>query len=467
MSIDLSLDRIRLLAEYLPYTRPTIHIAGTNGKGSVSAITSSILSAAGLGVGRFNSPHLVSIYDCIALNGKPVDVETYHRVREEVETANSTHGTKLSNFELLTLTALRIFEHAAVDVAVIEVGMGGRLDATNVISDDCVLVSALCAVDLDHQAFLGNTVEAIAREKAGIGRRGRPLVLGVQKHPEVVEAVREVAEGGGIPLIVTRAARERVWWDEGVDGARNVTLSPLSDDFTGLPPRPVEAYMPGLRAEDWVPLQFPLHGAHQLDNLGLATAIISAARERKPEWKIRAQAIADGVCTVSWPGRLSFHRITIDGKPLTILVDGAHNPASAETLAQFVTDELLDRCRGAERVTVNYILGLSHSPPKTPKQTLSALLPPRGRDGVQVDVNVALLPFTQPEGMPWVVHTPPEVMQEVVKELVPGADTFVSIESQPEALRQALRWVGAKGGITVLAGSLYLVADFYRLVQSI
>ncbi|KAL1730068.1 Mur ligase [Schizophyllum commune] len=466
MSIDLSLDRIRLLAGYLPYTRPTIHIAGTNGKGSVSAITSSILSAAGLSVGRFNSPHLVSICDCIALNGKPVDVETYHRVREEVETANTSHGTKLSNFELLTLMALRIFEHAAVDVAVIEVGMGGRLDATNVISDDCVLVSALCAVDLDHQAFLGNTVEAIAREKAGIGRRGRPLVLGVQKHAEVVEAVREVAEKGGIPLIVAKSARERGWREE-VDGTRPATVSPLSDDFTGLPPRPVEAYMSGVGAEDWIPLQVPLHGAHQLDNLGLATAIISAVRERKPEWNITTQAIADGVRSVSWPGRLSFHSITIDDKKLTILVDGAHNPASAETLAQFVTDELLGRCRGAERVTVNYILGLSHSPPKTPKQTLSALLPPRGPDGLQIDVNVALLPFTQPEGMPWVVHTPPEVMEDVVKELVPGADAFVSTEMQPEALRQALQWVAQKGGITVLAGSLYLVADFYRLAQSI
>ena len=225
--------------------------------------------------------------------------------------------------------------------------------------------------------------------------------------------------------------------------------------------------MPGVGAEDWIPLQFPLHGAHQLDNLGLATAIISAVRERKSEWNITVQAIADGVRTVSWPGRLSFHRINIDGKPLTILVDGAHNPASSETLSQFVTDELLDRCRGAERVTVNYILGLSHSPPKTPKQTLSALLPPRGPDGLLLDVNVALLQFTQPEGMPWVVHTPPDVMQEVVKELVPGVETFVSIESQPEALRQALQWVAQKGGITVLAGSLYLVADFYRLAQSI
>ncbi|KAI5834461.1 FolC bifunctional protein [Schizophyllum commune Tattone D] len=466
MSIDLSLDRIRLLAEHLPYTRPTIHIAGTNGKGSVSAITSSILSASGLSVGRFNSPHLVSIYDCIALNGKPIEAETYNHLRKEVESANISHGTKLSNFELLTLTALRIFEHAAVDVAVIEVGMGGRLDATNVVSDDCVLVSALCAVDLDHQAFLGNTVEAIAREKAGIGRRGKPLVLGVQKHPEVLEAVKEVAEKGGIPLSVASSAREREWREE-ADEERPATLSPLSDDFTGLPPRPVEAYMPELGAEDWVPLQFPLHGAHQLDNLGLATAIISVVRQRKPEWNLTAQAIADGVRSVSWPGRLSFHRITIDGKKLTILVDGAHNPASAETLAQFVTDELLGRCGGAQRVTVNYILGLSHSPPKTPKQTLSALLPPRGPDGLQIDVNVALLPFTQPEGMPWVVHTPPEVMQEAVKELVPEAETFVSTEMQPEALRQALRWVATKGGITVLAGSLYLVADFYRLVQSI
>ncbi|KAL1745444.1 Mur ligase [Schizophyllum fasciatum] len=463
MSIDLSLDRIRLLTEHLPYTRPTIHIAGTNGKGSVSAIIASILCAAGLSVGRFNSPHLVSVRDSIALNGTPADEDTYKRVRDEVESANATHGTRLSNFELLTLTALRVFEHAGVDIAVIEVGMGGRLDATNVIADDCVVVSALCAIDLDHQAFLGDTVEAIAREKAGIARRGRPLILGRQKHPTVVEAAKDYAAARGIPLIVAQPARPRRDNDKGE--AQQAFISPLSHDFTGLAPHTVEAYMPGLESQDWLSLELPLHGAHQLDNLGLAIAIISTARERWPEWNITAPAVADGVRSVSWPGRLSFHTIEIDGRKLTVLVDGAHNPASAETLARFVSDELLGRCHEAEQVTINYILALSHSPPKTPKQTLSALLPPRERNGRQIRINVGLLPFTQPDGMPWVTHTPPEVMRAVVEELLPEADVFVAKEAQPEALEQALRWVSRKGGITVLAGSLYLVADFYRFTQ--
>ncbi|TRM59479.1 Mur ligase [Schizophyllum amplum] len=432
MSIDLSLDRIRRLSEHLPYSRPTIHIAGTNGKGSVSAIIGSILSAAGLSVGRFNSPHLVSICDCITLDGRPVDAETYKDVRTEVESANATHDTRLSNFELLTLTALHVFEHARVDVAVIEVGMGGRLDATNVIADDCILVSALAAVDLDHQAFLGDTVEQIAREKAGIARRGRPLVLGAQKHSTVEATVRNVAAAAGAPLLVALPARERAWNEE-IDG------------------------------EHWVPLLFPLHGAHQLENLGLAMTVISAVRERKPEWHITPRAVAEGVRSTVWPGRLSFHSIDVDGNKLVVLVDGAHNPASAETLAQFVTDNLLGSCEGAGQVTINYILALSHSPPKTPMQTLSALLPPRAPSGVQVDVNVALLPFTQPDGMPWVKHTPPEEMEKVVTELLPGADVYVSTKPQPEALREALQWVAQKGGPVILAGSLYLVADFYRI----
>lgn len=169
MSIDLSLDRIRALSALLPaYTRPTVHIAGTNGKGSVSALLSSILHATepNLDIGRFNSPHLISIRDCIVINGQPVDEATYASARNEVETVDRTHAIGASSFELLTATALLIFENAALDIVILEAGMGGRLDATNVIPTECVMVSALTAVDLDHQAFLGDTLSAIAREKA-------------------------------------------------------------------------------------------------------------------------------------------------------------------------------------------------------------------------------------------------------------------------------------------------------------
>jgi dihydrofolate synthase len=171
MSIDLSLDRLRILVNHLPpYTRPTCHIAGTNGKGSVSALVSSILQSS-LNVGRYNSPHLVSIYDCITINNIPVSSALYNAARAEVTEKDFEKGTKLSSFEILTLTALRVFEREQVDVAVVEVGMGGRLDATNIIPDDTILVSALTAVDVDHQFYLGDTVGKIALEKAGIARK--------------------------------------------------------------------------------------------------------------------------------------------------------------------------------------------------------------------------------------------------------------------------------------------------------
>ena len=169
LTIDLSLTLIRSLSAQLPpYTRPTIHIAGTNGKGSVSALLTSILGA--LRIGRFNSPHLIHIHGSISINDTPVSLGRYTTARHQVEDADTTY----SSFELLTLTALRIFENAAVDIVILEVGMGGLLDATNVISSSTVLCSALTAVDLDHQAFLGT----MARHKAGIARPGRPSVLG-------------------------------------------------------------------------------------------------------------------------------------------------------------------------------------------------------------------------------------------------------------------------------------------------
>src|SRR6266545_3197449 len=141
MSIDLTLERLKKQVSYLPsYTRPTLHIAGTNGKGSVSALLTSILlhSDPPLSVGRFNSPHLVSIYDSITLNDVPVSHSLYNLIRAEVEDADKKHETKLSSFEIVTVVALQVFERSNVDIVVLEVGMGGRLDATNIVSDETI-----------------------------------------------------------------------------------------------------------------------------------------------------------------------------------------------------------------------------------------------------------------------------------------------------------------------------------------
>lgn len=466
MSIDLSLERIQALLSELPYTRPTIHIAGTNGKGSVACLIASILRASSFTVGKFNSPHLVAVHDCIVINEEPVAPELYHARRSEVEQADARNCIGASSFELLTMTALLIFEKANVDVAVMEVGMGGRLDATNVIPDESILASVLTAVDLDHQAFLGDTVELIAREKAGITRRGKPFVVGPQTHPSVVAAVKEVVyQRGGVlvPCISVQA----------ISASPSFSLS--ARPFVPPPGRLIEfvsdAFDSPIRAV------FPLHGTHQLDNLSVALTVVSTMLTRAScrsaltpalLHAVTAETVRSGLESACWPGRLSFHTFSpMAGDPLIVLVDGAHNPASAEALASYVT--ALD-VSGPRTLHITYILALSHSPPKTPLQTLSRLLLPHS--GKSVMVNVAALRFTSPEGMPWVKSVAPSVMRETVVDLVPDANVWSPHDDDSPVegqLEDAFRWTAAKargsGGehLVVLAGSLYLVADFYRL----
>ncbi|KAI0795281.1 Mur ligase [Irpex lacteus] len=505
--INLGLDRIRALLTHLPaYTRPTCHIAGTNGKGSVTALLSSILQASSYRVGRFNSPHLISINDSITINNVPVSQAKYAEIRQRVETADSQHAIGASNFELLAATALQIFEDAAIDIAVIEVGMGGRLDATNVISDDQILVSALTSVDLDHQAFLGNTVQQIAVEKAAIARRGRPFVLGPQKHPEVDQVVREVVAkvGGTIVETLVPSKRQR---DPVLDGEEPL-VNLLSPAFVDVP-QPVVVDLPPFPTP--INLLLPLKGEHQLQNLGIALAIVSSLLLQSDlslqfQKKITLETIVQGVKNTRWPGRLSFHTITLPqplAEPVSrkelvtpstatskflVLADGAHNPASSNTLASFISDTLASRLHtppatGGPSITISYILALSHSPPKKAEDTLAPLfiLPSSLLQTTQLSnhfdirVRIAFVRFTPPDGMPWVRPEPPSKLKAVAFPLLVEAEYWVApdVDSEPaEDLKRALNWVTRdqhvkdSEGLIVIAGSLYLVADFYRLLQS-
>jgi folylpolyglutamate synthase/dihydrofolate synthase len=478
MSIDLSLDRLQRLVDYLPrYTRPTCHIAGTNGKGSVSALLSSILrsSSPPLSVGRYNSPHLVSICDCIVINNEPVEYEVYANAKDVVERADKEHDTKLSSFELLTLTALYVFEQARLDIVVVEVGMGGRLDATNIIPDEAILVSVLTSVDLDHQAFLGNTIHDIATEKAGIARKGRPFVLGPQKHSDVEGAVRKVVDQIGGQFVPSIRVTQRNW-EEALDGSKTQEFSFSPFEFKPPPPQPVKFSIPGLGGD--INALLPLYGEHQLDNLGIAVTAVSLLVNHPSTISLGLQnrttvdTIAKGIKSTCWPGRLSFHTISLrpPSQPLVILADGAHNPASSATLGSYVT-HLLTLARSDKTINITYILALSHSPPKTPLQTLSPILPPILHPDCNLDVrvSVAVLRFTPPEGMPWVKSVPPSVLRDVVTHLVPRAEVWSAEDgavADSSQLARALDWAAERGreGLVVLAGSLYLVADFYRFL---
>ena len=481
MSIDLNLLRLAKLLPHFPYTRPTLHVAGTNGKGSVASILSSILRSSSLSVGRYNSPHLVSVHDCIVVNDEPVDPTSYVIARGDVEKADREEETKLTSFEILTLTALLVFERAMVDVVVLEVGMGGRLDATNIVPDPTILVSVLTSVDLDHQAFLGNTVSAIAKEKAGIARAGKPFILGPQKHTDVDNVVEHVVSqvGGEILRSVPTEKRD---WVEDVDGPRPEATFRLPSSLATYilpPPLPIKARLPCFFEDIQAP--FSLHGEHQLDNLGSALAAISALLTHpQPNFKLQShitpETVAEGIKETRWPGRLSFHVVPVsDNKSLVVLADGAHNPASSATLGAYVT-ELLSSLPPSSRtqVTITYILALSHSPPKTPLQTLSPLLPPKLNSNIHATVEVAVLRFSPPEGMPWVKSVPLQELAGVVRQLVPQGDVWVADDDgdPSQQLEKAVEWAGrtrcnakeGQGHLVVLAGSLYLVADFYRLL---
>ena len=438
MPIDLSLNRIRALAARLPsYTRPTIHIAGTNGKGSVAAIVSSVLRESGLRVGRFNSPHLVHVWDCIDLCGRAVSPEQYERVRKEVEEANE--GIGASSFEVLTGTALKLFEDEKVDVVVLEVGMGGRLDATNVIPDDAVVVSVITSIGLDHMQWLGDTVEAIAKEKAGITRKAGTVVLGPQPHPNVKSIVSSIAEELGATV---------------VDVASSVHLTELPcSDPKALPPPPREVIYTSRQFREEISLHFSLHGAHQLENLATGlTAVECLVESGGSSWKsITPTTIANGIQKVRWPGRLSWH----DYMGRRLLADGAHNEGSATTLRQY-----LDSLPTLANSPRTFVVSLSHSPPKTARSVLEPLLQPGD--------SVALTGFSPVVGMPWVRPVSVEELLSVSQELIGGdgtAASFCGAEGSPlEYLRQALEWASNRSDLVIVSGSLYLVADLYRVL---
>lgn len=313
---DLSLDRISRLLERLgnPQGRlpPVIHIAGTNGKGSCAAFARALLEAAGLTVHVHTSPHLVHWHERYRLaapgGGKLVEDRVFAEAIARVAKANN--GEKITVFEVLTAVTFILFSEHPADAAIIEVGLGGRFDATNVIREPAV--SVIMPVSLDHEAYLGDRVELIAAEKAGIMKPGSPVVIGAQESETALEVLTETAERLGCPLTV------------------------YSQDFLAYGENGRMVYQDEDGLMDLTPPRLP--GRHQFTNAAAAIAAVKAAG-----FDLTERAVEKAMTTVSWPGRmqrLSQGRL-VDMAPAgsEIWLDGGHNPGAGIVVAEALAEQ--------------------------------------------------------------------------------------------------------------------------------
>ncbi len=297
-AIDMGLERVKAVADRmaLALTCPVITVAGTNGKGSTCAMLESILRQAGYRTGVFTSPHLVRFEERLRLLGETVDASKLVAAFASVARARALNDDEISltYFEFSTLAILAVMARSNLDVAILEVGLGGRLDAVNIIDADCAVITS---IDLDHMELLGNTREAIGFEKAGIMRAGRPVVVSDPMPPQsVLDRAREL----GADL-----------WRFGVDF--NVSGDKQQWAWAG-------------RARRYSGLAYPaLRGANQLVNAAGVLAALTALRDKLP---VTAQAVRNGLAFVELPGRFQI----IPGQP-TLVLDVAHNPHSVAALA--------------------------------------------------------------------------------------------------------------------------------------
>lgn len=306
------LSRISALCRALGHPErrfPAIHIAGTNGKGSTSAMLAAILRAAGYRTALFTSPYIYRFGERIQIDGVPIPDDALCRVIEEIRPQVDAMEDRPTEFELITAAAFVYFAKEKVDVAVIEVGMGGRLDATNVIPSP--LLSVITGISLDHTAYLGDTETAIAREKAGILKSGAPAVAGLVS-PAVREVLKAEAETRGTQISFVERAQLRI---------EAVTPEGTRFSYGG-----------------WEDMQIPFAAVYQPNNAALVLEAIPPLR--KAGLALTDAAVRQGMATVRWPGRFEYFSHGPD-----VIFDGSHNPegiaAAAESIRRLYGGQIL------------------------------------------------------------------------------------------------------------------------------
>ena len=406
--VNLGLERIQALLAALgsPHQSvPIIHVAGTNGKGSVCAYLSSMLSAAGYKVGRYTSPHLVDWNERICIDNQPIPTDVALETIDRVIAAISPTTPTPTQFEIVTAAMWLYFAQSRVDIAVIEVGLGGRLDATNVCESP--LATIITSISLEHWQQLGDTIAKITWEKAGILKPNCPAIIGTLP-PDAVAVVTERIAALNCPT---------TW------------VKPAVTTETSLAPS----------ALPWVEsggIRYPLTllGKMQLTNSAIAIATIE--RLRQAGWKISDAAIVSGMANTQWLGRIQ--STTWDGHQL--LIDGAHNTAAAIALRQYI-DTL--------NTPISWVMGMLST--KAHLEIFRALLRPGDR--------LYLVP------VPGHSSADPATLADLARSIC--AD--LSIDTYPDLITGLTAAIDTATNThqLVVCGSLYLIGDFLKLKRSI
>jgi len=413
--VHLGLERIHQLLEKLdnPHQQvPIIHIAGTNGKGSVCAYLSSVLTEAGYRVGRYTSPHLIDWTERICINQKPISPTELQQCLERVVAATENNAETPTQFEIITAAAWLYFAEQKTDIAVIETGLGGRLDATNVC--ETPLASVITSISLEHWQILGPTVADIAGEKAGILKAKCPAVIG-----ELPESARIVVEKR-----IQELDCPATWVKPAID---------LGQGLAEYHPHPEISVNPRSSAVK-IKYQLPLLGKIQLMNSAIAIATLQILQNQG--WQISQTAIKNGIAKTQWPGRLQ----QTTWKNRNILIDGAHNPAAAIALREYV-DNL-----NSSQPPINWVIGILAT--KDCDDILKALLKKGDR--------LYLVPVPDPNS------SSPAELAALAQIICPELTLCQAFPDLTTALDAAV----TGDNLTILCGSLYLVGYFLQQQQS-
>ncbi|AFZ26436.1 folylpolyglutamate synthase/dihydrofolate synthase [Cylindrospermum stagnale PCC 7417] len=393
---------------------PVIHVAGTNGKGSVCAYLSSVLTEAGYRTGRYTSPHLVDWTERICLNEQPISSEAFSQLILQVQGAIDHNQESPTQFEVITAAAWLYFAQQQVDVAVVEVGLGGRLDATNVCSQP--LVTIITNISREHWQQLGPTVADIAREKAGILKPGCPAVVGPLS-PDADRVVESRIVELQCPIFTPQPARQiATGWAEYETIQNSNTLK--------------------------YPL--PLQGQIQLTNSVLALAALEILQEKG--WQISEAAIINGMAKTKWPGRMQW----VTWKNHKLLIDGAHNPAAAEVLRDYVdslTPPPTPESQQGEQTTqdsVTWVMGMLST--KEHQDIFQALLCPGDK--------LYLVP------VPDSSSAYPGELAKLAADVCPELSFCSTYPDLTSALDAAFT---PTDNLVVLCGSLYLIGHFFGM----